>query len=224
MKNVAIELDKYFKNKGLSQREIADTMGVSPAYINAVLCGRKMIGKKVAEKFSNLYGLSASWLLTGEGEMLADHTTTPNVSNGSVPKEASYAKESGIPLIPLEAMAGVLSGTDVGIMDYECELYQVPLFSGADFLIRIVGDSMMPKYSPGNIAACKRVPLDKLWFQWGKVYVVDTRQGALIKRVEPSDSEGCISLHSENPRYKPFDLPETEINGVALVIGQIGLE
>lgn len=216
MKNVAIELDKFFKNKGLSQREIADTMGVSSAYINAVLCGRKMIGKKVAEKFSNLYGLSASWLLTGEGEMIADVSKPTN--------EVSDNKESGIPLIPLEAMAGVLSGTDVSIMGYECELYQVPIFSGADFLIRIVGDSMMPKYSPGNIAACKRVPLDKLWFQWGKVYVVDTRQGALIKRVEPSDAEGCISLHSENPRYKPFDLPETEINGVALVIGQIGLE
>ena len=216
------KLEEYLKDKGYTQKQVAEILGVSEQYVNALIKGRSNFGKSQAALWAKHFGLSTSWLLTGEGEMLADHTTTPNVS--TVPKEASEAKESGIPLIPLEAMAGVLSGTDVSIMGYECELYQVPIFSGADFLIRIVGDSMMPKYSPGNIAACKRVPLDKLWFQWGKVYVVDTRQGALIKRVEPSDAEGCISLHSENPRYKPFDLPETEINGVALVIGQIGLE
>lgn len=215
MKSVAIELDKFFKDKGLSQREIADNMSVSSAYINAVLCGRKAIGKKVAEKLSNLYGLSASWLLTGEGEMLNQPTNEKEVSE----KE----KPNGLPLIPIEAMAGVLSGMDTSVMEYDCERYHVPLFSGADFLIRIQGDSMMPKYVPGNIVACKRVPLDKLWFQWGKVYVIDTRQGALIKRIEPS-SEGFISLCSDNPSYKPFDLPVDEINGVALVIGQIGLE
>ena len=215
MKSVAIELDKFFKDKGLSQREIADSMGVSPAYINAVLCGRKAIGKKVAEKISNLYGLSASWLLTGEGEML----NQPLSEKEATEKE----KPNGLPLIPIEAMAGVLSGMDTSVMEYDCERYHVPLFSGADFLIRIQGDSMMPKYVPGNIVACKRVPLDKLWFQWGKVYVIDTRQGALIKRIEPS-SDGFISLCSDNPSYKPFDLPVDEINGVALVIGQIGLE
>ena len=215
MKSVAIELDKFFKDKGLSQREIADNMSVSSAYINAVLCGRKAIGKKVAEKISNLYGLSASWLLTGEGEMLNQTTER---------KEATEKeKPNGLPLIPIEAMAGVLSGMDTSVMEYDCERYHVPLFTGADFLIRIQGDSMMPKYVPGNIVACKRVPLDKLWFQWGKVYVIDTRQGALIKRIEPS-SEGFISLCSDNPSYKPFDLPVDEINGVALVIGQIGLE
>ena len=215
MKSVAIELDKFFKDKGLSQREIADNMSVSSAYINAVLCGRKAIGKKVAEKLSNLYGLSASWLLTGEGEMLNQTTER---------KEATEKeKPNGLPLIPIEAMAGVLSGMDTSVMEYDCERYHVPLFTGADFLIRIQGDSMMPKYVPGNIVACKRVPLDKLWFQWGKVYVIDTRQGALIKRIEPS-SEGFISLCSDNPSYKPFDLPVDEINGVALVIGQIGLE
>ena len=209
--------DKYMKVKGLNDNQVTIQCGLSQGLLGQARTGKSDLGNKTIDKILKVYqDLSKVWLLTGEGEMLADVSTAP--------KEASNAKESGIPLIPLEAMAGVLSGTDVSIMGYECELYQVPIFSGADFLIRIVGDSMMPKYSPGNIAACKRVPLDKLWFQWGKVYVVDTRQGALIKRVEPSDAEGCISLHSENPRYKPFDLPETEINGVALVIGQIGLE
>jgi phage repressor protein C with HTH and peptisase S24 domain len=109
-------------------------------------------------------------------------------------------------------------------MDYECERFVVPIFRGAEFLIRVQGDSMMPRYMPGDIVACKRVPLDKLWFQWGKTYIVDTRQGALIKRLEPSSADGCVSIHSENEAYKPFDLPTDEINGVALVVGLIRVE
>jgi hypothetical protein len=83
---------------------------------------------------------------------------------------------------------------------------------------------MMPRYLSGDIVACKRVPLDRLWFQWGKTYLIDTMQGALIKRIEPSDQEGCISIHSNNTIYKPFDLPVNEINGVALVVGVIRVE
>ena len=83
---------------------------------------------------------------------------------------------------------------------------------------------MTPKFESGDIVACKRVPLDRLWFQWGKVYVIDTDQGALIKRMEPSEQEGCVSIHSENKKYKPFDLPTEEIYGVALVVGVIRVE
>lgn len=70
MKVVAVGLADFFENKGLSQKEVADMMGTSPAYINAILNNKKDIGKKVAEKMNNLFGLSSSWLLTGEGEML----------------------------------------------------------------------------------------------------------------------------------------------------------
>ena len=211
--NIKERVLAFIKYKGLKMKVFENQCGLSSGYITSM---RKGFG---SEKLNNVLTqfpeLNREWLLYGEGEMLNQPTNEKEVSE----KE----KPNGLPLIPIEAMAGVLSGMDTSVMEYDCERYHVPLFTGADFLIRIQGDSMMPKYVPGNIVACKRVPLDKLWFQWGKVYVIDTRQGALIKRIEPS-SEGFISLCSDNPSYKPFDLPVDEINGVALVIGQIGLE
>ena len=208
--------DKFMKVKGLNDNQVTIQCGLSQGLLSQARRGKSDLGSGSIEKILSIYqDLNRVWLLTGEGEMLNQPTNEKEVSE----KE----KPNGLPLIPIEAMAGVLSGMDTSVMEYDCERYYVPLFSGADFLIRIQGDSMMPKYVPGNIVACKRVPLDKLWFQWGKVYVIDTRQGALIKRIEPS-SEGFISLCSDNPSYKPFDLPVDEINGVALVIGQIGLE
>lgn len=129
----------------------------------------------------------------------------------------------GIPLIPADAMAGILT-SDVSIMDYECERYVIPDFRGADFLITVKGDSMMPTYHPGDLVACRRIPLSDRFFQWGKAYVVDTNQGPLIKRINPSPEAEAITLLSDNAAYGPITLPATSVRDVALVIGLVRLE
>ena len=65
------ELIAFFKERGIRQEDIAEQLGVSQAYVSSILTGKAKFGKKQANRFSELYGLSASWLLTGEGEMLA---------------------------------------------------------------------------------------------------------------------------------------------------------
>lgn len=62
------KLKEFFERKKINQQEIADLLGVSQTYVNAILNGKKPLGKKNAEKFANLFGLSKSFLLTGEGE------------------------------------------------------------------------------------------------------------------------------------------------------------
>jgi len=131
--------------------------------------------------------------------------------------------QEGIPLIPASAMAGALSG-EISVMDYECERYVVPAFAGADFLIRVKGDSMMPTYLSGDIVACKRVPLADIFFQWGKPYIIDTNQGGIIKRVKPGSDKNHILIVSDNTAYDPFELPISQIYHIALVIGIIRLE
>lgn len=127
-----------------------------------------------------------------------------------------------IPLIPIEAMAGFGTG-EAQVMLYDCERFVIPSFKGAEFLIAVKGSSMYPKYSSGDIVACKKLPLDT-FFQWNKVYVLDTEQGALIKRIEPGIDDEHLLIVSENPKYKPFELHKSKINSVALVIGVLRLE
>lgn len=81
MIDISNELVNFFKNKGLSQTDVANMMGTSPQYICAIFSGRKSIGKKQAVKFEELFGLSASWLLTGKGNMLS---TPVHAEEGSV--------------------------------------------------------------------------------------------------------------------------------------------
>lgn len=70
--NIGEELSKYFEEIGVSQAKIAQELGVTKAYVNALFAGRSRFGKKQAEKWSEHFGLSKSWLLTGEGPMLRD--------------------------------------------------------------------------------------------------------------------------------------------------------
>lgn len=180
--------------------------------------------------------VNIEWLLTGNGPMLrADERdggnnkkdevgATDERSTSDIPiATPATTPGEGIPLLPIDAMAGALTSEQT-VLEYECERYVVPIFNGADFLIPVSGNSMTPTYYPGDIVACKRVPLSGLFFQWGKIYVIDTSQGPLIKRIKPGQSPEQLCIVSDNSDYYPFQLPITDIRAVALVIGVIRLE
>lgn len=75
MDNIDPPLVRFFKEKGITQDDIARKLGVSQSYVSALLTGRKSFGKKQAQRFSEAYGLSPSWLLTGEGDMIISQKT-----------------------------------------------------------------------------------------------------------------------------------------------------
>lgn len=208
-----LQIVEYYK---LSVREFERVIGVSEGVINKTIARNTGLKaetiQKIVEKFPQI---SLNWILLGEGEMLKSE-------DKPVAKQTDNPNE-GIPLIPVEAMAGALT-CDNTILEYECDRYVVPMFKGADFLIPVKGSSMYPKYSSGDIVACQRVDMNNLFFQWNKVYVIDTNQGALIKRIKPGHDENHILIVSDNEKYDPFELPYSAIHAVALVIGVIRLE
>lgn len=185
-------------------------------FANGFLDKEGNIGSDKCEKICYEYpDLSLEWLITGKGEMLKSDNL-PTITPTNNPNE-------GIPLIPTEAMAGVSRG-EISILELDCERYVIPMFKDADFLIPVKGSSMYPKYNSGDVVACKRVPMQDIFFQWNKVYVLDTNQGAIIKRVAKSEQEGSIKIISDNPSYEPFDLQLSQIYSIAIVVGVVRQE
>lgn len=197
----------------------ASLIGVSEANVRNYKNG-VMPKADFLEKIARSFDININWLLTGEGNML--RTESEKEENISVAHPSDSPME-GIPLIPISAMAGAFTGEQT-VLEYECERFVVPTFKGAEFLISVKGSCMYPKYNSGDIVACKRLPMDELFFQWNKVYVLDTDQGPLIKRVKPGSDKEHVLIVSDNERYEPFELPLNRIYHVALVIGVIRLE
>lgn len=203
---------KYIEIKGIKKPDFYKKTGLSNGFLDK---NENISSQNIEIIISNYPDISIDWLVTGKGEMLKSN-------DKPVAKQTDNPNE-GIPLIPIEAMAGALT-CDNTILEYECDRYVVPMFKGADFLIPVKGSSMYPKYSSGDIVACQRVDMSNLFFQWNKVYVIDTDQGALIKRIKPGHDENHILIVSDNEKYDPFELPYSAIHAVALVIGVIRLE
>lgn len=225
----------YLAKKGVSAYEFYKDSGVTRGILQQ---NNGISEDNIARFLAYAPDVSVEWLITGKGNMLStlqekrqenEKEATYNIKVedevGEPIPMATKATEpgEGIPLLPIDAMAGALTSEQT-VLEFECERYVVPVFKGADFLIPVKGSSMYPKYSSGDIVACKRVPMSDLFFQWNKVYVLDTNQGALIKRIKPGNDKNHVLIVSDNQDYDPFELPYSALNAVAIVIGVIRLE
>ncbi len=94
--NISAQLRAFFKEKGITQDEIASRLGVSQAYINALLTGKKSFGKKQAAKWNEEFGLSASWLVTGDGDMITGSVAQYNQNGDNINGHSVSVKSAEI--------------------------------------------------------------------------------------------------------------------------------
>lgn len=215
-----------------NQEEIGKLLGyTNKSSFSQVLSGTVSLPTDFIDRLCKLdIRINKEWVKTGDGDILINQSESKKVYNQSISKQNTvnkhtnedYTKEKGLPLIPVEAMAGYGAG-DVQVMEYETQKFIIPTFKGSDYLISVRGSSMYPKYNSGDIVACKHLQLDT-FFQWNKVYVLDTEQGVLIKRICKSDKDDYITIVSDNKSYEPFELHRSGIRSIAIVTGVIRLE
>ena len=226
----------YLAKKGVSEYEYYKLSGTT----RGILGQNNGISEDNISRFlAYAPDVNPEWLLTGHGSMLKTKGTpsipsteelslsiSKDTKKITIQQEKKLRKSpKGIPLIPLEAVAGFPVADSEGVYLEDCEHYTIPEFEakGANFLIRVSGDSMIPLYNNGDIIACRKIP-NILFFQWGGIYVLDTSQGALVKRVEECENDDdCILCISENPRFKPFQLPKSDIRSLSTIIGRVRL-
>ncbi len=202
MVKISIELAKYFEDNGFSQKEVADKMGTSSAYINAICNGRKAIGKKQAEKMENLFGLSKSWLLTGEGNMLIRDVRTTSAkkmpSDNSVPFFGDMPVSAGT-----SDLAVVLGGQQ------PTGWISIPGMPKSIGAFPVVGCSMEPEIRQGDFVAITLIDKWEL-VDPDKIYMIITHEERMIKRLAIDNENGDI-LWCISPNYKDFKLYKSDI-------------
>lgn len=172
------------------------------------------------ERILSIYSdISPEWLLTGKGSMLREEKEQG-------PADHVVGTGKMVPLVSVKAVGGFgnasFSIAERDIKDY----YRIPKFDHkkVDFMIEVEGSSMYPKYNSGDVVACRIIQEDK-FIQWNKTHVIATKdQGLLIKRIKESEEKHHLTMVSDNKDYSPFDVPKSEIEGIALVVGVVRLE
>ena len=210
------EAFNYLKNKGVvhKQKDVAEKMGSTEPNVSAALKGAEhVLTDNFLMRFNQAFGniFNDEWLRTGEGEML--NTPAPQAESGNTSGYETY-------LLPMSVMGGSLTGFAVdSVMPRDCEKIVSPI-KGVDFAITIYGESMSPEYPSGSRVLVKKIN-PGLFIEWGKVYVLDTENGAIIKEVRKcKDKEGYVTCHSINPdpKYADFDVPLREVFGMYRVL------
>lgn len=169
-------------------------------------------GAAITDETINLFidifpDVSASWLLTGEGEML--------VENGPKP-EISYTE--GVPYYDEDFMLGFEELLSSG-REYPEYLIKVPGYEKATLWCNASGHSMEPEINNGDIIALKRIE-DYSFLPFGDIYGIVTTNGLrTIKRIGRSPREGFYRLI---PTNKDYDEQEIPINQIALVYRVMG--
>lgn len=145
------------------------------------------------------------WLLTGEGDML----TTPQIKLSDLqiyePDEIDPNDEYSVPLLPISAMGGSLTGfADSLDSRYRLQRLKVPV-KGADWAMFVNGDSMAPECPNGSLVVVKRIN-ELAFIEWGKIFVLDTCNGNILKRLKPTKDKRVVLCESINPEYPPFEV------------------
>lgn len=222
--NSSDTLDKLLIYSGLNIRSFSIKIGLDkPQALYDIQKGKtKSISSSMAIKILSVFPeINKIWLLTGEGEMLSnkgqpssavDHTARLLSDSDNEDQKIHYTY-----LLPMRALGGRLALSADSAMIHDCEKIVSPI-GKVDFAITISGESMSPEYPNGSQVLVKKIN-ERAFIEWGRVYVLDTVNGPVIKKLMPCKSDhGSVECVSINTEFPPFNVNLSDVYGVYLVL------
>ena len=207
-------LKTAFEKLNKKHSEIIKDLGVSQAYVSALMNGKKRVGKEMAKKISQLYGFDEGSILTGEGEILKEEKKyVEEVS--PIP----YDNYMEVEYADLSTVAGRLGGYNPATLpEMKRRLIPKEFDRGNYLVVRVDGDSMDDGTSisipDGTEILIKEYYLEKgekLPIR-GNLFVIVSTEGTVFKQIiEHNTEEGYIICHSYNQKYSDYRINLSEV-------------
>jgi phage repressor protein C with HTH and peptisase S24 domain len=201
-KEIGRQLRAYFEQKGMTQKQVADILGIQQQNVGVHFQGRPF-GKNAATKWQNAFGFSAHWLMTGQGKMMSDDVTPYTNPTPSTPSEL----DDLVPIVP----NGVTN-----ISDSQPKVHQFPRY---DFYFQCVTDAMRPEIFPGDLLGIRRLEPTAPLIN-GETYVFDTKSAGMQIRMLEEKEDGYLAT-AHNDRYKDTFFPRSEIISIFTIVGLV---
>ena len=202
------------KRQGLSQKDLADMLGVSQNAVSQYESGKRVPSLDMLVKIANILSVSADYLL--------ERGTTNEQPFGrqikEVPKVDITEDTMMIPLV-----ASLRCGYDYQGVPYEIiKPVQVPSAYAKKWgknivAMKAVGNSMSPTIVQGDMIICK--PGDG--WEDGNIVVFSVNDSDTIKRIRHSN-DGGIDLIPDNPSFQTMHYTPEELDIYqAKVLGRV---
>ncbi len=217
MDNSNTRLSVAIKRLGLTQKQLADELGTSQSAISAISNGSRPMTEGFVCRVESVYGINASWLLTGNGMMFKDGNDNTEQNKRTPVFDAETTGGS----------SGLVSSSSEGanVVGY--------VNSGSWFenketaVIRHVGDSMV-EYPDGCWLAVQKVLNPRLLVP-GRNYVVETDEFRVTKRLQRGSEPNSIKLYSTNQEkyedgqliHEPFEVDLSDVRRIFSVLGYV---
>ena len=196
--SVGRRIKEIRQNKGLTQKEFADSLGIVQGFLSGIEREKKTPSDTLLIALCNLYEINPSWLASGEGEMYR-----------AARRAAGQAPTSpGCPAIPVLERIGGDFPSRIGEEDIR-ERIALPGVAEGCYATVAYGDFMAPTIRDGDLVIFR--PGEEP--ENGSVVLVTNRWGeAILRRYRVRN--GDVVYSPDNATYSPFSpAPETRIIG-----------
>ena len=199
---------KYLrKQKGLTQEEMAEKLGIKRSLIGAYEEERAEPRLEVLQTLSEMYEITLEELLF------------KNIADGKMAyiekrqvRKLGEDRGNTIAFVPVKATAGYMAGYgDPSYID-ELNTFTLPMLAPGNYrAFEIVGDSMMPTPSGSIIVGEKVEEVENV--KSTDTYIVISRgEGIVYKRIEKVvKGKKQLTLISDNPAYQPYTVNTSDI-------------
>jgi transcriptional regulator with XRE-family HTH domain len=209
---------KYRDLHKLTNEKLAELLGVDRTLPGKWEAGKAYPSRNKFPQFAAAMGMTLDQL-----KGLKDQV------NGTRERETNEATDYKlIPLYDTITVGGTKMNADLEPTSEPVEyVYPGTWFKDAVAAVKVYGDSMWPKYPNGCMVTCREVKNRNLLL-WGQVYVIETSEYRVIKRVQKGETREFIKADSDNTVknaqgkeiHESMDVPLNEVRRMFLVLGK----
>ena len=217
-------LKKAREYTGLTQNDFAEQFGLKWDKIKNIETDKHKLTPEFAEEIEQKYSISGWWLLTGKGEMLLN-------DNDKISKNE---KKSGSNLVNISYFKDTYAAAGAGAINYE----KAPMVMAFDkdflkvqlgitvfkhlHIIHAIGNSMYPTIQTGEMLFVNPFENEDFKIRDKDIYVINTPNGILVKRIKIHPIKPIYILVSDNPDDEDIILEGDDFNSCKIVGRVIG--
>lgn len=220
-----VNIKQLMWDKGLTQTQLADIMGVNQSVISKFVLGKREPLSHHLEKLIERFGEESVKSYYVHQDLVNTHVQEATISiyDKYMVEEikGEIIEEESIPMLPAEVSIEPEVDIRGYIEEYGSELERVnpsEMLKHADLVEKILHTSMLPTFQPDDKVFIRFIP-DKAKIVDGNTYYIDSKTyPTLIRRVK-FEGENKLRLIAQNRQFGDIIMDRADILNIGTIVG-----